>query len=85
MPDLEFRERGRGILGESIKDHLQTLASAGSDLVQGANFLFLTWILEKVMEGSLTVYDMMPVPDHPEVADLGIDPAALLEGVLIAT
>ena len=85
MPDLEFRKRGGGIPGESIKDHLQTLASTGSNLVQGAYFLFLAWILEQVMKGALAVEEMGPIPDHPEVSDLRINPAALLEGILIAT
>ena len=85
MADLEFRKWGRGIPGESIKDHLQALASARSDLVQGAHFLFLAWILEQIMKGALAVEEVGPIPDHPEVSDLGIDPAALLEGVLIAT
>ena len=84
MAVLEFRKWGRGVAGESIKDHLQTLASAGSNLVQGAYFLFLAWILEQVMKGALAVEEMGPIPDHPEVSDLRINPAALLEGILIA-
>ena len=85
MAALEFRKWGRGVAGESIKDHLQTLASARSNLVQGAYFLFLAWILEQVMKSALAVEEMGPIPDHPEVSDLRINPAALLEGVLIAT
>ena len=84
MPNLEFRKRGGSISRESIKNHLQTLASARSNLVQGAYFLFLAWILEQVMKGALAVEEMGPIPDHPEVSDLRINPAALLEGILIA-
>ena len=70
MSDLEFRKRGGGILGESIKNHLQALASARSNLVQGAYFLFLAWILEQIMKRALAVEQMGPIPNHPEVSDL---------------
>ena len=37
------------------------------------------------MKRALAVEEMGPIPDHPEVSDLRINPAALLEGILIAT
>ena len=36
------------------------------------------------MERAFVVHQMVPVADHSEVADLGIDPAALVEGVFAA-
>ena len=84
MFGFEFGEGGGGVGGEAFEDHLEALAAAGGDFVQGTDFVLLQGILVQVVECAFVVHQMVPVADHAEVADLGIDPAALVEGVFAA-
>ena len=45
MFGFEFGEGGGGIGGEAVEDHLEALAAAGGDFVQGTDFVLLQGIL----------------------------------------
>ena len=50
MFGFEFGERGGGVSGEALEDHLEALAAAGGNLVLWADFLLLQGVLVHVVE-----------------------------------
>ena len=81
MFGFEFGEGGRGIGRESFENHLEPVAAAWSNFIQGVDFMLLQRVLVHVVEGVSVIQEMVPVSDHSEVADLRINPAAFLKGI----
>ena len=81
MFSFKFREWGRGIGREPFENHLEPVAAAWSDFIQRVDFMLLQGVLVHVVEGVSVIQEMVPVSDHSEVADLRINPTALLKGI----
>ena len=79
-----FLEPGKRLLsvhGKAFQNHLQPLSTARSDLVERADFFFLTRIFVQIVEVALAVQDVVPVSHHPKLAKLGIDPTTFFKRV----
>jgi hypothetical protein len=81
----EFGKWRRSVIGKALQYHLESLSTAGSDLVERADFGLLEWVFREIMKVSLAVNNVLPVANHSEVADLRKDPVPLLEGIFAAS
>lgn len=81
----ELGKRRGSDLRETIKDHLQALSTVGRNVVEGADFVLLEWVFREIMEVSIDVQDVLPVSNHPEVAELGEYPVAFLKRIFAAS
>ena len=79
----EFRKRCLRVRGEAFQNHLQTLATPGGNFIQRTDGVLLEGVFLKVVKTALAIHHVLPVTNHPNVAQLRVDPVAFLERIVV--